>query len=54
MGGTRVSPLHFVAGITEKCGAKSCDLKIHLQQGIDQETFEVRNERDKQLEENHE
>lgn len=30
MGGTIVSLLDFVVGITENRGAKSCDLKVHL------------------------
>lgn len=30
MGGTIVSPLDFVVGITEKRGARSCDLNVHL------------------------
>lgn len=31
MGATTSSPLDFKVGITEKRGAKSLDLKVHLQ-----------------------
>ena len=34
MGATASSPLDFKAGITENRGAKSLDLKVHLQEII--------------------
>ena len=34
MGGTTSSPLDFSAGIIENRGAKSLDLKVHLQDTV--------------------